>query len=84
MVVRTVYTVEIIYLEIFVDSVHFVLNMYIAEIFQHTLFIEIMFVIVYILKEFLNERKKDNQSFVIFVVFRIKQSVNKIEKIPKF
>ena len=31
-----------------------------------------IFVIVYILKKFLDERKKDNQSFTIFVVLRIK------------
>ncbi len=35
-------------------------------------FIEMMFVVVYILEEFLDEWKKDNQSFVVFVVFRVK------------
>ncbi len=61
-----------IYLEIFVDSIHFVLNIYIVEIFQYIFSAEMMFVIVYILKEFLDERKKDNQLFAVFVVFKIK------------
>jgi len=61
-----------IYLEIFVDSARFVPNVYIVEIFQYTFSIEMMFIVVYILEEFLNERKKNNQSFAVFVVFRIK------------
>ncbi len=29
-----------------------------------------IFIVVYILKEFLNERKKDNQLFVIFIILK--------------
>ncbi len=43
-----------------------------------------MFVVIYVLKKFLNKRKKDNQSFTVFVVFGIKQSVNMIEKMFEF
>ena len=61
-----------IYLEIFIDLMYFVLNIYIVKIFQYILSVEMIFIVVYILKEFLDERKKDNQSFVIFVVFEVK------------
>ena len=47
-------------------------------------FAEMIFIVVYILKEFLDERKKDNQLFAILVVFRVKQSIGKMEKIPEF
>jgi len=71
-------------LEIFVDSVHFVPNIYIIKILQYIFFNEMMFVVIYVLKKFLNKRKKDNQSFTVFVVFGIKQSVNMIEKMFEF
>ncbi len=78
------YTVKMICFEIFVDSTYFIPNIYIVEIFQYMLSTEMIFVVIHILKEFLDERKKDNQLFVIFVVFEVKQSVGKMEKISEF
>ncbi len=43
-----------------------------------------VFVVVHVLKEFLDEQKRNNQMFVIFVVFGIKQTVDKTERIFKF
>ncbi len=43
-----------------------------------------IFVVVHVLEEFLNKRKKDNQLFAIFVVFKIEQSVGKIKKMSEF
>ena len=79
-----VYIIEIIYFKIFVDLIYFVSNIYIIEIFQYTFFVEMIFVVIYILEKFLNERKKDNQSFAVFVILRIKQSIGKMKKIFKF
>jgi hypothetical protein len=43
-----------------------------------------MLVVVHVLEEFLDERKKDNQSFMVFVILRVKQSVDKVERMPEF
>ncbi len=58
--------------------------MYIAQIFQHTFSTEMILIVVHILKKFPDKWKKDNQLFVIFVVFKVKQSVGKTEKISEF
>jgi hypothetical protein len=43
-----------------------------------------MFVVVHILEEFLDERRRDNQSFAVFVVLGVKQFVGETEKMPEF
>ena len=43
-----------------------------------------MLVVVHVLKEFLDEQKKDNQSFAIFVVLGVEQSVGETERMLEF
>ncbi len=83
MVVRIVHTTKMIYLKVFIDFLYFIMNIYIVQILQYILSTEMMFVVIYILKKFLNERKKNNQSFTMFIIFRVKQSVGETEKISE-
>src|SRR6266699_6742135 len=84
LVVYKVYIAKMICFKIFIDSMRLISNIYIVKILQYTFSAKIIFVIVYILEKLLDKRKKNNQSFAIFVIFGIKQSVGKIEKMPKF
>jgi hypothetical protein len=43
-----------------------------------------MLIVVHVLEEFLDERKRDNQSFAVFIVFGVKQFVGETEKISEF
>ena len=72
LVVYIIYTIEIIHLKIFIDSAYLIPNIYIIEILQYTFSTEMIFIVVYVLKEFLNEQKKDNQSFAVFIIFGVK------------
>jgi len=58
--------------KIFVDFAYLVPNIYIVQILQYTFSIKMIFVVVYVLKEFLDERKGNDQTFVIFIVLGIK------------